>query len=56
MRKSRLGRPALPDTKRKTKWLRIRITEAELSELERAAGGMVSTWARQTLLEAARRK
>lgn len=51
----RMGRPPLPPKDRRAKPLRIRLTDAEREEIDKAAGGMSSTWAREVLLKAARR-
>ena len=50
------GRPPKPDDERKAAELRIRLTEAERAELDGAAGGKTSTWARDVLLKTARRR
>lgn len=50
------GRPPKPDDERKSAQLRIRLTAEERAVLDRAAGGKTSTWARETLLKAAKRK
>jgi hypothetical protein len=50
-----MGRPKLPPDERMDKLLKIRLTAAERAELDRAAGGDTSTWARELLLRAAKR-
>jgi hypothetical protein len=56
MEKKRMGRPPKPDDERQTARLEIRMTEAELNLIEKAAAGKTSTWARETLVRAARRR
>lgn len=55
-----MGRKKLSPEEARAKFFRIRVTEAELAELERAAQAKgfrsTSTWARQELLRLARRK
>lgn len=51
-----MGRPPKPDDERKSAELRIRLTADEREELDRAAGDNTSTWAREVLLKAAKRK
>ena len=53
--KPQRGRPHKPPEERKTAELRIRLTEAQRSELDDAAGQDTSTWARDVLLRAAKR-
>ena len=50
------GRPPKPADERKAAELRIRLTEDERQELDAAAGGKTSTWARTILLRAAKRQ
>jgi hypothetical protein len=50
------GRPPKKNADRKTAELRIRLTEAERAELDAAADGSTSTWARNLLLREARKK
>jgi len=50
------GRPPKPPGERKTAELRIRLTEAQRAQLDAAAGEDTSTWARELLLRAAKRK
>jgi uncharacterized protein (DUF1778 family) len=56
MGKKRMGRPPKPADERQNARLEIRMTEAELSLIEKAAAGKTSTWARETLVRAARRR
>lgn len=49
------GRPELPANERKSSVLVIRLTKEERALVEKAAGGNVSRWARDALLQAARR-
>ncbi len=51
-----MGRPVLPDEERRDSELRIRLTATERAELDRAAGKDTSTWARDVLLRAAKRR
>jgi len=53
--KPQRGRPEKPPEERKTAELRIRLTEAQRSELDDAAEQDTSTWARDVLLRAAKR-
>jgi len=53
--KKLFGRPPKPPDERKSDELRIRLTADERAELDRAADGKTSTWARELLLRAARR-
>lgn len=50
------GRPPKPPEERKSAELRIRLTAEEREALDRAAGENTSTWARDVLLRAAKRK
>jgi len=49
------GRPPKADDERREIRFQIRLSQAELDLLDRAAGGKTSTWAREVLLKAARR-
>lgn len=51
-----MGRPPKPPEERKAAELRIRLTEAQRAELDAAAGQDTSTWARDVLLRAAKRR
>jgi hypothetical protein len=55
-KQSRMGRPPKPPEDRKAAELRIRLTEAQRAELDAAAGQDTSTWARDVLLKAAKRR
>jgi hypothetical protein len=55
MENKRMGRPPKPASERQTARLEIRMTEAELSLIERAAKDSTSTWARNVLVRAAKR-
>ena len=53
-----MGRPPMPDDERKAHMFRIRMTQAERDEIDRAAdaqGESASEWARVLLLKSARR-
>jgi uncharacterized protein (DUF1778 family) len=50
-----MGRKPLPPEDRREKPLRIRLTDAEREEIDKAANGQSSTWAREVLLRAARK-
>jgi hypothetical protein len=50
------GRPPKDPDERKAAELRIRLTEQEREELDKAAGNNTSTWARELLLKAARKR
>ena len=56
MDKTERGRPPKADDKRKSAELRIRMTQEERELLDTAAGGKTSTWARDVLVRAAKRK
>jgi len=56
METTRMGRPPKPAAERHTARLEIRMTAADLRVIEKAAGGKTSTWARQVLVKAARRR
>ena len=53
---TKMGRPEKEPDERKTSFLRIRMTQEERELLDQVAGGKTSTWAREVLLRAARRK
>lgn len=55
-RQSDRGRPPKPPEERKAAELRIRLTQAQRAELDAAAGQDTSTWARDVLLRAAKRR
>jgi len=50
-----MARPEKPPEERKENVLRIRLTDDERAELDKAADGKTSSWARETLLRAAQR-
>lgn len=50
------GAPEKPPEQRKSVLLGVRMTEAERAEIDAAADGKASTWARDVLLRAARRR
>lgn len=50
------GRPKLPEKVRRDYMLRVRLSQNEQAEIESAASGKVSSWAREILLDAARLK
>jgi hypothetical protein len=55
MEKTGRGRPAKADDERREVRFQIRLSQAELAQIERAGGDKPSTWARETLLKAAKR-
>lgn len=58
MNKPKMGRPPLPDDQRKGHMFRIRMTQDERDEIDRAAkahGESASEWARVLLLKTARK-
>jgi hypothetical protein len=50
------GRPALPDSEKRKPAFLLKLTDAEFETIKQAAGPKVSTWARETLLKAAKRR
>jgi hypothetical protein len=56
VKKLERGRPPKPPEDRKAAELRIRLTEAQRAALDAAAGQDTSTWAREVLLRAAKRR
>jgi hypothetical protein len=50
------GAPEKPPEQRKSVLLGVRMTGTERAEIDAAAGGKASTWAREVLLRAARRR
>ena len=56
MDKNERGRPPKADGERKDNVLRIRMTQEEREALDQAANGKTSSWARDVLLRAAKRK
>jgi hypothetical protein len=55
MKKNPVGRPPKPPAERQTARLEIRMTDAELALIEKAAKDKTSTWARDVLVKAAKR-
>lgn len=54
-KKKVIGRPKLdPSDKRQPRFL-VKLNDAEYELIQKAAGDKVSTWARETLLRAAKR-
>jgi len=56
MDKNERGRPPKADDERKDNVLRIRMTQDEREFIDQAADGKTSSWARDVLLRAAKRK
>jgi hypothetical protein len=55
-KKQPVGRPTLPPSeKRKGRFL-VKLNDAEYASIQQAAGAKVSTWAREVLLRAAKRR
>jgi len=50
------GRPPKPEGERRQTRFQIRLSPEELAAIERAGGSKPSTWAREVLLKAAKRK
>jgi hypothetical protein len=50
------GRPALPESKKRKAVFLLKLNDAEYTLIRQVAGPKVSTWARETLLRAARRQ
>ena len=55
-KKETRGRPSLPEKVKRDYTLRVRLSQNEQTEIETAANGKTSTWAREVLLRAARLK
>jgi hypothetical protein len=55
MAKTGRGRPALPDDEKRKPAFLLKLSDAEYELIKKAAGDKVSTWARETLLKAAKR-
>jgi len=55
MEKLPRGRPAKSDKERREIRFQVRLSPEELAQLERAANGKTSTWAREVLLRAAKK-
>jgi hypothetical protein len=56
MAKSARGRPTLPESEKRKPAFLLKLSDAEFELIRQAAGEKVSTWARETLLRAARRR
>ena len=56
MAKTGRGRPALPDNEKRKPAFLLKLSDAEYELIKQAAGDKVSTWARETLLRAAKRR
>jgi hypothetical protein len=54
--KKKLGAPVKPPEERRSVLLPIRLTEAEKAAIDSAANGKASTWARNVLLRAVKRR
>jgi uncharacterized protein (DUF1778 family) len=57
--KKRQGRPPIPAAKQKTRYLQVRVTEAEKSAFDSAAdhdGMVLAVWVRDRLRTAARKE
>ena len=54
--KKKMGAPVKPPEERKSVLMAIRFTEAEKAAIDSAADGKASTWARDVLLRAAKRR
>lgn len=50
------GRPKKESLDRREIRFQIRLSASELAQIERAANGKPSTWARETLIKAAKRR
>ena len=50
------GRPPKPEEDRRTVRFEVRLTPAEVEAVKRATEGKTSTWARNVILKAAKRK
>lgn len=53
---TKMGRPPKDADERRDIRFQVRLSKAELELLEQAAEGKTSTWARETLLAAAKRQ
>jgi hypothetical protein len=56
MAKSARGRPTLPDSEKRKPAFLLKLTDAEFELIRQAADKKVSTWAREVLLSAAKRR
>lgn len=55
-KKTAVGRPALPPSEKRTGRFLVKLNDAEYALIQQAAGAKVSTWAREVLLRAAKRR
>ncbi len=56
MGKAKRGRPPVPEAEKRKPAFLVKLTDAEHELIKHAAGEKVSTWARDVLLRAAKRK
>ena len=56
MEKPKRGRPPLLESEKRKPAFLLKLTDAEHELIKRAAGEKVSTWAREVLLRAAKRR
>jgi hypothetical protein len=55
MAKTQRGRPNLPEAEKRKPAFLVKLSDVELDLIKRAVPRRVSTWARETLLRAAKR-
>jgi hypothetical protein len=55
-KKMAVGRPALHPSEKRTGRFLVKLNDAEYALIQQAAGAKVSTWAREVLLRAAKRR
>lgn len=55
-KKKSVGRPSLPNSKKRKPAFVVQLTDAEHELIKRVAEPRVGTWAREVLLKAAERK
>jgi hypothetical protein len=55
MARAKRGRPPVPESEKRKPAFLLKLNDAEHELIKRAAGGKISTWARETLLRAAKR-
>lgn len=55
-KKRPVGRPKLADSEKRKPAFLLKLTDAEFALIRQAAGDKVSTWAREVLLRAAKRR
>jgi hypothetical protein len=55
-KKAPRGRPRLADSEKRKPAFLLKLTDAEFDLIRQAAGEKVSTWAREVLLRAAKRR